>query len=429
MPPNVALKPLPFAEAVAFFDRRAANPVPSDRWTDMWQQEHATAFTVARSAGYDILGDIRDALRDAIGNGETFENFAKRLRPILQEKGWWGRVQREDGEVVQLGSMRRLRTIFDMNLRVSYSAGAWERAQRTKRALPYILYVGILDDRIRPVHRSWHGTLLPIDHEWWDTHWCPCGWRCRCQNRQVSRLEAQRIGITEFPPSGPPKRWFNPSTGETIEVPHGIDPGFGYNVGKAALEGRTAGDAAKVMADKLASAPPRVSALPLPPAILAEQTAEFGRWLDGLDFTRPRGELRVVGALPAPVLDFLAAPAIARTPLSGAVVLTDRAVGHIMRDTKGPLRPSVEMLRRLPELLARPAAILWDNDKGNLVWVVELAGDRGTRLVVEIDRVERVRGPDGKRTTVPLNSIVNGQLINVDALRDPRRYRLIEGGL
>lgn len=427
MPPNVALRPLPFAEAVAFFDRRAANPVPSDRWTDMWQQEHAVAFTVARSAGYDILGDIRDALRAAIAEGETFESFAKRLRPILQEKGWWGRVQREDGEIVQLGSTRRLRTIFDMNLRVSYSAGAWERAQRTKRALPYIVYVGILDDRIRPIHRSWHMTCLPVDHEWWDTHWCPCGWRCRCQNRQVTRLEAQRIGITERPPSGPSKRWFNRSTGETIEVPHGIDPGFGYNVGKAALQGRAAGDAAKVMADKLASAPPAVAAVPLPAQILADQTAEFGRWLDAMDYSR--GDLRVIGALPANVLQFLATPAIARTPQSGAIVITDHAVKHIMRASKGTLRPAIADMRRLPELLAKPAAILWDNDKGNLVWVVELAGDRGTRLVVEIDRVERVRGADGKRSAVPLNSIVNGQVINVDALRDPRKYRLIEGAL
>ncbi|MBX9944908.1 MAG: hypothetical protein K2Y40_12570 [Reyranella sp.] len=427
MPPSVALKPLPFAEAVAFFDQRAANLVPSDRWTDLWQEEHAVGFTVARSVGYDILGDIRDALREAIGKGETFESFAKRLRPVLQEKGWWGRVQRADGEVVQLGSMRRLRTIFDMNVRVSYSAGAWERAQRTKRALPYILYVGILDGRIRPVHESWHGTCLPIDHEWWDTHWCPCGWRCRCQNRQVTRLEAQRIGITQRPPSGPPRRWFNPNTGETIEVPHGIDPGFGYNVGKAALEGKARGDAAKVMADKMAATPPQVAAVPVPPQILGDLSAEFARWLDDVDYSR--GDMRVVGALPAKVLDFLATPAIGRRPESGAIVITDHAVKHIMRQSKGALRPSIDTMRRLPELMARPAAILWDRDKRNLVWVIELQDDRGTRLIVDVDRLERTRDVRGKRQAIRTNVVVSGQLVNVQALRDARRYELVDGRL
>lgn len=35
-------------------------------------QEDAAAFPVARSAGNDIPGDIRDAPREANGNGETF---------------------------------------------------------------------------------------------------------------------------------------------------------------------------------------------------------------------------------------------------------------------------------------------------------------------------------------------------------------------
>src|SRR5690242_4016703 len=106
--------------------------IPTDRWTAMWQEEHATAFTVARSAGYDILGDIADELKKALEQGTTFETFAKNLKPMLQAKGWWGKSEEADGTTVQLGSMSRLKTIYNSNMRVSYSAGAWERAQRTK---------------------------------------------------------------------------------------------------------------------------------------------------------------------------------------------------------------------------------------------------------------------------------------------------------
>lgn len=425
--PTTAIKPLPFREAVEYFDRRAANLMPTDRWTDMWQEEHSTAFTVARSAGYDILGDIAGELRKAIADGGDFKTFAANLKPTLQRKGWWGVVQREDGEVVQLGSLQRLRTIYDVNLRVSFAAGAWERAQRTKRALPYIVYEGIDDDRQRPIHHSWMGTCLPIDHQWWDTHWAPCGWRCRCWNRQVSRLEAREIGITEHPPSGPPKRFFNPSTGAYVEVPHGIDPGFGYNVGKAALEGKTAGHVAKVMADKLAASPPRVAARRLPSDMLADQTSEFADWLNSIDRTKPKGEVRVVGALGDKVLDFLSTLAIDRVPASGAITLTDHAVAHILRDAKAGRTPDIEVLRRLPILVAVPDAILWDRDTGKLLYVVALASGRGTRLVIELDRMEKARDNAGKRTTVRANSIVSGQVMDVNALLDRRRYEVIDG--
>jgi hypothetical protein len=394
----------------------------------MWQEDHAVAFTVARSAGYDILGDIRDELEKALKEGETFETFAANLKPTLQAKGWWGKVERADGEIVQLGSMRRLRTIYNVNMRVSYSAGAWERAQRTKGALPYIVYEGIDDAHQRPIHHSWMGTTLPIDDPWWDTHWAPCGWNCRCWNRQVTRLEAREIGVTENPPSGPPKRFFNPSTGETVEVPYGIDPGFGYNVGKASMAGEAKGNAAKVMADKMAAAPTRVAALPLPKPMLDAQVEEFGRWVDHARGGEPVGDLRVAGALNDRALDFLARPDIHATPSSGAITVSDTVVNAFLREVKGTKAPPLELLKQLPRLLAEPTAILWDRDKGNLAYVITLAGEAGLRLVVALDRSVKVSdAKGGAARRVRTNAMINAQMVEVDALRDRRTYELVEG--
>ena len=39
---------------------------PTFDWRDMWQADHAAAFTVAKSAGLDILGDVHSALVDAL---------------------------------------------------------------------------------------------------------------------------------------------------------------------------------------------------------------------------------------------------------------------------------------------------------------------------------------------------------------------------
>jgi SPP1 gp7 family putative phage head morphogenesis protein len=427
--PDPTVKPVPFKEAIAAFERRIGNLVPTDRWTEMWQEEHSKAFTVARSLGYDILGDISGELQKSIAGGGTFEGFAKNLTPVLQQKGWWGKTQEDDGSVVQLGSQARLKTIYDTNLRTSYSAGHWERIQRTKKAMPYLVYEGIRDGRQRPAHRAWTGTTLPVDHPFWKAHYPPCGWRCRCWVRQVTRLEYDKTPEADkrVPPAGGPSRTFiNPSTGEKVQVPYGIDPGFGYNVGEAAMAGDAGADAAKVMADKLASTPPRVAAVPLPAAILAAQAKEFATWFDNIDRSRLKGDRRVAGTLSVKVLEFLAA--LGLEPESGAITVDELGMGHMRRRVKSAVKPDDATLRALPTLLAKPEAVLWDRDLKNLVYVVAVDGDAGTRFVVAVDRSVKTRDQaTGRSSKISTNAIINGQRVPLASLRDHRKYEVIEG--
>lgn len=427
-PPVVELKPLPFEEAIAAFRRRAVNPQASDRWTDHVHDEHASIFTVARSMGYDILGDISDALDKAKANGTTIAEFSKTLTPVLKAKGWWGKTVEDDGSVVQLGSQRRLELIFNVNMRVSAAAGRWEQIKRTQADLPYLMYSAVLDRRTRPAHRAWHGTVLPVDHPWWNTHYPPCGWNCRCSVIQLSRRQAERRGITKVPPGGPSKTWTNPSTGQTLEVPYGIDPGWGYNPGKAAEAVRFAEEAATQLAQKLIATPAEIAAAPLTQAIVEQLTVAFGRWLRGLDIFRVQRDMRVVGAFSQEVLDFLAVRNI--DPGSGAITITHRAVAHILRDHKANLglAPDIDQLARLPSLIAKPDAILWNEEFGRPVYVVEVQGRQGTRYVVDIARPETVKDPaTGKRTAIASNTIINGQLMDTNALKDRRRYTVIAG--
>jgi hypothetical protein len=128
------------------------------------------------------------------------------------------------------------------------------------------------------------------------------------------------------------------------------------------------------------------------------------------------------------VLDFLGRAAIDRTPSSGAITVTDKAVNHFLREVKGTKAPSLELLKEMPRLLALPGAILWDRDKGNLVYVTAVAAEAGMRLVVELDRPMKAR-QDGKRVKVVTNAVVNGQLVALESLQDRRKYELVEGSL
>lgn len=212
-------------------------------WQDVWQDEHARAFTVAKAMTRDVLETIRAAVDSAIADGTTFETFKKDLQPKLEDLGWWGRKSMIDpltaqAKTVQLGSPRRLQTIFNANLRTSYQAGRWERIDRQKKAFPFLRYVHSDASRNpRPEHLAWDGTVLPVDDVFWDTHYGPCGWGCKCTAAAYNQRMLDKRGyvVTETPASFPTRTWTNKRTGEVHEIEQGIDPGWSYNVGKAHL--------------------------------------------------------------------------------------------------------------------------------------------------------------------------------------------------
>ncbi len=228
---------LPPEEAIRAF--RAKGYAVGFSWRDIYAGEHAGAFTVAKMMRLDLLADVRAAVDKALAEGTTFEDFRKELEPLLIKEGWWGKKEMIDpktGEThkVQLGSPRRLRTIFETNLRVSYAAGDWERIQNVKKSRPYLRYSAVQDEETRPAHAAWHGTILPVDDPWWKTHAPPNAWRCRCWLIQLSESQMERRG---WKPSERPevtkRTWFNKRIGETRQVPVGIDPGWDYNPGDA----------------------------------------------------------------------------------------------------------------------------------------------------------------------------------------------------
>lgn len=225
------------AEVIRYFDTKTSKPTFD--WRDIAPAEHAFSFTVAKSAGYDILDDIRAELSAAIRDQVPFEIFRQSLTPILQKKGWWGRTIAIDPKSgfkkeVQLGSPRRLRTIYWANTRTAYAAGEWERTERNKDFLPFILYQRTVARDPRQEHLTWVGIVLPVDHPFWDTHYPPNGWGCECSVRQITRREAVALGWQEGQedPVIIWEDWTNKRTGQVERVPQGIDPGWAQNPGK-----------------------------------------------------------------------------------------------------------------------------------------------------------------------------------------------------
>ena len=236
------LQRLPPAEAVAYMVGRQ-QLTKTFSWQDLWRDEHALQFTVSRLAQLDVLAAVRDLLTRSVDGDLTRRDWVGDARELLAKAGWWGERAVLDEATGELVTTRfdpaRLRLVFDVNTRQAYAAGQWERVQRTKRSHPYLRYITKRDERVREEHRSWDNLTLPVDDVFWQTHLPPNGWRCRCRVVAVTQREYER-GTT---PTGQPMRkgrppmttrtWENSRTGEVLQVPVGIDPGFGYNTGAA----------------------------------------------------------------------------------------------------------------------------------------------------------------------------------------------------
>lgn len=275
--PDVSPLSLAPEQALRYF--RAKITEGSFDHRDIFGQLHATFFTVAKAMELDVLDAIRTAADAALAEGKTGAWFAQELTPTLQKLGWWGAQVRTDpvdgaAKLVQLGSARRLATIYDTNLRTAYAAGRWERIQARKEAKPWLRYVSVLDGRERPAHHAWHGTVLRVDDHWWRTHYPPCGWFCRCSVQQLSDDDLDRLGFSPSAKAPDPKAqpWTNPRTGATIRVPAGIDPGFGHNVGIAADQAARAR-----LIEKLDATEPALGAAAVAETLKGEPFADFLR--------------------------------------------------------------------------------------------------------------------------------------------------------
>lgn len=59
--------------------------------------------------------------------------------------------------------------------------------EETSGLLPYWERLAVMDDRTRPVHRALHGVIKPADDPFWDEHYPPDGFNCRCT--VIARLD------------------------------------------------------------------------------------------------------------------------------------------------------------------------------------------------------------------------------------------------
>lgn len=358
------------AEAIAYMDGRKL-VAETGHYTDLWKDQHERAFTISRLTRADLLERVQESLTKSVAGDLTRRDWIKQTRTLLQKEGLWGALEVTDPNTGEVKKTRfneaRLRLIYDTNVRQALAAGQWQRMLRNKASHPYVRYLSMDDSRVRPIHRLWHNTVLPIEHPFWETHRPPNGYHCRCRVVGVTQAEFERgfaqsrpgaetneaapLVRENFKTEAPPEDlvdWRNPATGETEKVPRGIDPGFDYNPGTkgASLEFE------EFARNKLLKLSPPVRAaaqkagIEKPP--IAKEVPGQPTWqtldLPDLKTMQPRGSTPALlpGAADAEsaargLREALAVPEgglkLVQTP-TGRVAIIDRLLAHVVEKRK-----------------------------------------------------------------------------------------------
>ena len=411
---------LPFQDQIAFFRDKLS--LDTTAWTDIWQEQHDVAFVVAGAARDDVLGDLRTAVDSAIAEGTTLETFRGRFDEIVEQYGWSYKGGRD----------WRTRVIYDTNIRTSYAAGRWSQMQDIKDRRPWWRYrhSGIAENP-RDEHVAWDGLVLSADDPWWQTHYPPNGWGCGCLIETLSDSDLHRLG-KDGPDTAPALDQRTETVGttgpnpRTVQVPAGIDPGFGYAPGRQAHLGAAVREQLR-------------KNLPRPPALAAASAAQTlgnpralqalaADWRQFHRQSRPgahadHAEAFQVGVVSGPVQDALRK--LERSVvLDSALITTTRGeVKHFGRDKKqerGQALDDADM-DRLPEILAAYEAVLWDTVDERLVYVASAVADsRKAKVAIAVNYSAKIKLGGDERKRVTSNSIRTTGYVDATDLKGGR---------
>ena len=360
-----------------------------------WQQvAHAVrngSFSVAGVMKAQVLGDIQTALERALASGTTYADFLRELKPKLAAAGWLGRFPADPatGEIVSGKGLtpRHLDTVFRTNLQSAYMAGRLKGMVEASDSHPYWQYVAILDNRTRPGHRALNGRVFRWDDPIWKVIYPPNGYKCRCRVRPLSQADMDRESlalsnggdhmetvIADLGPRGGKMSvtgYRDPATGDRM-MP---DPGFDHSPADA---WRVEVELARRVA-AIGNRDVRVQAW----QALNNSPARIAPWADrveeivgtrGMDPRPGAGpDAFVLGFVDEPVADFVRRMAPEADP-TRVLVMPDKRLWHA--DSPKHLAEGVALDRdqylMLPGMVARPDAVYWDREHGNLTYVRQL---------------------------------------------------------
>jgi SPP1 gp7 family putative phage head morphogenesis protein len=165
---------VPPQEAIDYF--KGKKIVRKKAFEKLSSEARSASFTVSGVYKNDVLIGFRDELATALAEGRTQQETVKRFRDILAGAGH-----------KQLSDFH-LETVFRTNMQTAYGVGRRRSLEELKDDLPFWQYHATMDDRTRPRHAALNGMIQPHDSAFWDEHFPPWDFNCRCLVDATSEL-------------------------------------------------------------------------------------------------------------------------------------------------------------------------------------------------------------------------------------------------
>jgi SPP1 gp7 family putative phage head morphogenesis protein len=163
--PEAILKPVPHKEAADFIHSK---PVVSRQVFDQLLPDlRARAITVTGIEDANVVRTIRDLIAE-VPQGRDWDEAKKEI--AAQISPW---TDEEHGD-------KRAELLLRAHGYQAYQAAQYEVMDRQRAAFPYWQYQTADDDRVRDTHAALDGLVVPADSPFWDAHYPPWDFNCRC---------------------------------------------------------------------------------------------------------------------------------------------------------------------------------------------------------------------------------------------------------
>lgn len=181
-------------EAAADYIRGKAVADPKN-FGNLPAQLKQRAFAVAGIEQMDVLKRLRDTiakLPEGMSWDEAKRDLASGISPFTG------------------GDMKVARAKAEMQLKIhgfqAYAVARHQQQMETADIFPYWKYVTVGDSRVRAAHAALDGKVLRADDPWWQTHYPPWDWGCRCIVEQLDEEDAEAAGISTHAEMPTPQR-------------------------------------------------------------------------------------------------------------------------------------------------------------------------------------------------------------------------------
>lgn len=114
--------------------------------------------------------EIKNLMTDENGNLRPFYKFKKLAIQISKEY-----------------NVKWLQTEYNTAVKSARTAVNYRNYLKTKHIYPNLEYIESSAENKRDRHLGYVGTILPIEHWWWNIHLPPADWNCACSVRQTDK--------------------------------------------------------------------------------------------------------------------------------------------------------------------------------------------------------------------------------------------------